>query len=62
MRIVSKIRKFDLIVLLWVSFVLSAVLSILLPIISAGFVNWSVFMEGLVVSFLVSFLLGAEGN
>lgn len=39
------------------SFVNSVVLSILLPIIAIGFVNWGIFLEGFVVSFAISFVL-----
>jgi predicted lysophospholipase L1 biosynthesis ABC-type transport system permease subunit len=49
-----KIDSFGLIVKLWMSVVLSAVLSVLLPLISMGFVNWPIFIVGFAVSFVIS--------
>jgi hypothetical protein len=52
-----KLKKFEVIVIAWMSFVNSVVLSVLLPIIAIGFVNWGIFIEGFVVSFAISFVL-----
>jgi len=51
------IKKFDVIVASWVSFINSVVMSILLPLISVGILNWGKCLEGFAISVVFSQVL-----
>jgi len=53
-----KITKFDVYINIWMAFIISAVLSFALPMISTGHLAIGDFFSGLIISWAVSFLVG----
>ena len=49
-----KITKFEVILNLWISLIINVVLSIVLPILAIGFINWGIFIKGFAIAFTVS--------
>ena len=52
-----KVTKFDVVLNIWVAFLISAVLSIVLPLIAKGGLTVGEFFSGLGISFVLSFVL-----
>ena len=49
-----KKTKFDVILNLWISFVINVILSIVLPILAIGFLTPMIFLKGFIIAFIVS--------
>jgi hypothetical protein len=52
-----KLTKFDVYLNVWVSLVISAILSFTLPMIANGYVTVGEYLSGLLISFLISLVL-----
>ncbi|MDR0653525.1 MAG: hypothetical protein LBG12_09510 [Synergistaceae bacterium] len=52
-----KLTKFDVYLNVWISLVISAILSFTLPLIANGHVTAGEYMSGLFISFVISFVL-----
>ncbi len=50
-------NKFNLILNLWISLIINIALSIVLPLVAMGTVNWSIFLRGFSIAFPVSTIL-----
>lgn len=49
--------KFDVVLDIWISVIINVALSIVLPLVAMGFINWAIFLKGFAIAFTVSTII-----
>lgn len=49
-----KSTKFDIVLGLWISFLMNTILGIFLPLMAIGFITWGIFLKGFAIAFPIS--------